>query len=108
MNMLFRLKNVTREMLFLETVIYPKGDPEPLMRFWPGSSLKGNPSNWWTPNRSALKQMLLTAGFCGILPIAEKKNNRVLWRALRAEGSVNYSKLLPRAPHLMELAGGNR
>lgn len=37
-------------------------DHVPLMRFWPGHERNGDGSNWWTPNRRAMQDMLLTAG----------------------------------------------
>jgi tRNA (mo5U34)-methyltransferase len=33
------------------------------MAFYPGDELDGDPSNWWGPNRAALRGMLADAGF---------------------------------------------
>jgi tRNA (mo5U34)-methyltransferase len=35
----------------------------PLMAFYPGDELNGDPTNWWTPNVSALASMLGVSGF---------------------------------------------
>jgi hypothetical protein len=35
----------------------------PLMAFYPGDELNGDPTNWWTPNVPALASMLGVSGF---------------------------------------------
>jgi tRNA (mo5U34)-methyltransferase len=38
----------------------------PLMAFYPGDELNGDPTNWWTPNVPALAGMLGTSGFTDV------------------------------------------
>ena len=76
-----RIHDVCRELLIIETQICdacflaPDGAPHvladvaplvaeaPIMQFYPGSELNGDPSNWWAPNLVALDGMLRTSGF---------------------------------------------
>jgi tRNA (mo5U34)-methyltransferase len=39
----------------------------PLMAFYPGDELNGDPTNWWTPNVPALASMLGVSGFTGVV-----------------------------------------
>lgn len=39
----------------------------PLMAFYPGDELNGDPTNWWTPNVPALASMLGTCGFADVV-----------------------------------------
>ena len=39
----------------------------PLMAFYPGDELNGDPTNWWTPNVPALASMLGVSGFEGVV-----------------------------------------
>ena len=76
-----RIHEVCHELLILETQICDacflsrSGEPlvlasvapsvakVPIMQFYPGSELNGDPSNWWAPNLVALDGMLRTSGF---------------------------------------------
>ena len=35
----------------------------PMMRFFPGTELNDDQSNWWAPNRRCLEDMLRSTGF---------------------------------------------
>ena len=39
----------------------------PLMAFYPGDELNGDPTNWWTPNVPALASMLGVSGFGDVI-----------------------------------------
>ena len=39
----------------------------PLMAFYPGDELNGDPTNWWTPNVPALASMLGVSGFTDVI-----------------------------------------
>ena len=75
-----RIHEVCRERLILETQICDAcflssdGEPQvlaevapsladvPIVQFYPGEELNGDPSNWWAPNLVALEAMLRTSG----------------------------------------------
>ena len=57
-----RIRAVCRGRLVLETEVYPEPG-EPMARFHPGDSLKGDATNYWTPNLEGLRAMLETANF---------------------------------------------
>ena len=69
---LSRLRQVTREALYLETHVVnaslPKLPPfgaeePPFAVFYERGELAGDPSNWWGPNVSCMRAMLRAAGF---------------------------------------------
>ncbi len=57
------LSIITREVLIIESHYVEYGDEIPLMRFYPGTELNNDPTNWWGPNIPALISMLKVAGF---------------------------------------------
>jgi tRNA (mo5U34)-methyltransferase len=57
-----RVYSVTKGQLILETHVQLSGK-RPLMAFYPGSELYGDPTNWWGPNPAAIAAMLRTVGF---------------------------------------------
>jgi 2-polyprenyl-3-methyl-5-hydroxy-6-metoxy-1,4-benzoquinol methylase len=84
-----RIQEVCRELLILESQICDacfvsrEGEPRvladvapsvadiPMMQFYPGAELNGDPSNWWAPNLAALDAMLKTSGFEPVLIIED-------------------------------------
>ena len=47
-----------REVLVVESRIVAPLSRRPFMRFYPGSSLDGDPTNWWAPNRACMEAIL--------------------------------------------------
>ena len=58
-----RAASVTADRLIVETHVDLLDVPEPAMRFYAGSELNGDPSNWWGPNPACVADMLRTVGF---------------------------------------------
>jgi tRNA (mo5U34)-methyltransferase len=59
-----RIRSVCRGRLVIETEVeVGAGHDLPLARFHPGESLKGDGTNYWTPNLSCLRAMLEAAAF---------------------------------------------
>jgi tRNA (mo5U34)-methyltransferase len=60
-----RVAAVTGQRAIVETeaVVIPGFEHEALWRFFPGSELNGDVSNWWAPNLSALGGALSAVGF---------------------------------------------
>jgi tRNA (mo5U34)-methyltransferase len=73
LGVLYHLKNpllaleqiapLVTEMLILDTETSLDTMDEPVMRFFPGSELNNDPTNWWAPNIVCIKAMLKVAGF---------------------------------------------
>ena len=63
-----RLRALTRQLAVIEThaVVVPGQDDVPLWRFFPGSELNADPSNWWAPNMAGLRALLVAAGFSDV------------------------------------------
>lgn len=60
-----RLYEVTGELAVIETeaIHLPAAGERAVCEFFEGSSLAGDPSNWWAPNAEALIAMCRSAGF---------------------------------------------
>jgi tRNA (mo5U34)-methyltransferase len=60
-----RLHAVTEEVAVIETQAseFGVGDTAPAAEFFPSAELGNDPTNWWSPNISALHGMLGAAGF---------------------------------------------
>jgi len=56
------LSRLTRECAVVETH-YLKDESRPILRFYPGSSLNSDPTNYWGPSLSCVELMLLDVGF---------------------------------------------
>jgi tRNA (mo5U34)-methyltransferase len=74
---------LARELLILETHVEETGDPRPLMIFYPGGELGGDPTNWWGPNTACVREMLRIAGFNRIDLSPGSGANRQLFHAYR-------------------------
>jgi tRNA (mo5U34)-methyltransferase len=111
MSLIVRLRQKTRELLVLETGVSLLEPERPIMVFHGQGEGTSNPSNWWTPNRLCLEQMLSTAGFAGIATVWEKETQegygRVCVHAV-PQGRMERERLLPRKARLMSIHGGRR
>ena len=56
-----RLRDVTREVAIIATVVHPLENPDPLALFT--GHLRGD--TWWVPNRAAFEALVRSAGFTG-------------------------------------------
>jgi tRNA (mo5U34)-methyltransferase len=110
-SLLFRLRRVTAEHLFLETKIKDMNSDPPLLLFKPSDPERtGNPSNWWVPNRPALQEMLITCGFADMEQTWENSGGGGTRVCIHAKPTrlPNYDRVLPRKARRMPLAGGRR
>jgi len=60
-----QVAKLAREVLVVESRITSTLVPWPVMRFHPGT-FEGDPTNWWTPNRSCMEALLRDVGFSRI------------------------------------------
>ncbi|HYZ63544.1 MAG TPA: hypothetical protein VE650_13930, partial [Acetobacteraceae bacterium] len=58
-----RIAAIAGHTLVLETRLVGRFERQPKMRFYPGSELDGDPTNWWAPNRPCIEAMLRDLGF---------------------------------------------
>jgi tRNA (mo5U34)-methyltransferase len=58
-----RVASVCTDVLVVETVLDAADVKRPAMVFYPGRELKGDPTNWWGPNRPLVEAMLRDLGF---------------------------------------------
>lgn len=111
MSLIFRLRKVVGELLVIETGITRLQEDKPMMIFHGQGEGTGNPSNWWTPNKLCLEQMLTTAGFEGISTVWEEERHehysRLCIHAVPT-GYADTDHILPRKAKAMSINGGNR
>ena len=110
-SLLFRLRQVTGELLVLETAIRQTETDEPLLMFRPSDERTRNPSNWWVPNRAAVFDMLVACGFTDVEPSWEKDKGGTGGRlAVHAKPTRldGYERILPRKIESMPIEGGKR
>jgi len=111
LSLLNRLRVVTAGELVIETEIVTASDDLPVLVMAAADDPSGDPSLWWRPNETGLREMLIAAGFGEPLPVWRKEKGSDLARlAVRAtvEARTPLKRLLPRRPHLMEIEGGAR
>jgi tRNA (mo5U34)-methyltransferase len=111
MSLLFRLRKVVSELLVLETGITRLQPDKPMMIFHGGGEGTNNPSNWWSPNKLCLEQMLMTAGFEGISTVWEEERHEHYSRTCVhavPTSHLDHARILPRKERTMSLHGGNR
>ena len=63
LSILRRLYEIADPLLILETHLDLEDLPVPAMRYYPGTELGGDGSNWWGPNRQCVEALLRNAGF---------------------------------------------
>ncbi len=109
--LLLRLRNVTSELLVIETGITRLQEDRPMMIYHGEGEGTNNSSNWWTPNKLCLEQMLTTAGFEGLSTVWEEERHehysRICMHAVPV-GRLEVERLLPRKQRAMSIHGGNR
>jgi tRNA (mo5U34)-methyltransferase len=76
------IASVTRQRLFVETVVDMVGIARPAMAFYRDRELNNDPTNWWAPNVPALHAMLRDVGFTDVRTVTREPG--VLYRAARA------------------------
>ena len=73
---------VTRDVLVLETYIETTlPEHPPAMMFYPGAELRGDPTNWWGPNISCVKELLTMSGFKKVDVAKGSAYNRYVFHA---------------------------
>jgi tRNA (mo5U34)-methyltransferase len=77
-----RVASVTRRLLILETVIDLLYVPGNALRFYPGSELNQDDSNWFGPTPSAVKAMLGSVGFVRVEMVWPSAPRLLLWRGM--------------------------
>jgi tRNA (mo5U34)-methyltransferase len=70
LSVLEALARVTERVLLLEGH-FIEDDGQPMMRFYPGAELAGDPTNWWGANEACLVQMLKASGFARVEVVAK-------------------------------------
>jgi tRNA (mo5U34)-methyltransferase len=58
-----RITKLATEVVVVESRLTQWFNRKPVMQFHPGSSLEGDPTNWWTPNRACMETLLTDLGF---------------------------------------------
>lgn len=58
-----KVSSVTANQFILETHVSMLSIKQPVMRFYPGTELNNDPTNWWGPNIAAIYAMLKDVGF---------------------------------------------
>jgi tRNA (mo5U34)-methyltransferase len=68
LGVLRRVRSLTRGLAVVETeAIAVAGHPDrPLVEFFGGTELAGDPTNWWAPTEAALHGLCRAAGFSGV------------------------------------------
>ena len=77
-----RAASVTAGRLIVETHVDLLDVPEPAMRFYPGSELNGDPTNWWGPNPGCVADMLRAVGFTKV-HLVPRTSTRTAWWCTR-------------------------
>ncbi len=68
------LARLTRECALVETH-YSKSSRQPLLHFYPGSSLNDDPTNFWGPTLSCIDLMLREVGFREVSLVKRYRDN---------------------------------
>jgi tRNA (mo5U34)-methyltransferase len=58
-----RVASVTGDQLIFDSHTAMIDERDPVMRFYPGTELNNDPTNWWGPNPPAVEAMLRDVGF---------------------------------------------
>jgi tRNA (mo5U34)-methyltransferase len=92
-----RVAECARHVLILETHQDFLESEKPGMVFYPGTTLNGDPSNWWGPNPHAMYEMLKEFGFARVFyqnsPVCDNPNEdtfrkRGVYHAYRSDESL--------------------
>jgi tRNA (mo5U34)-methyltransferase len=76
------------EQLIVETHADMLELDEPVMRYYLGDSLNGDPTNFWAPNRACLTDMLHELGFATVEFLKSDGPTRLLARATRQVAAI--------------------
>jgi tRNA (mo5U34)-methyltransferase len=74
---------VTGGLLILETAVDMVHVRRPCLAFYPGSELKGDPTNWFGPNPAAVEAMLRSVGFPNVKTVYRDSVTRRAGRAIK-------------------------
>jgi tRNA (mo5U34)-methyltransferase len=91
MQVLERLRGVTRGVLVLETEVGMLLTRRAAVEFYPKTELNKDPTNWWAPNVAAMTGMLRAAGFSDIA---------VAWKRPFPSRAAKWAYHLIRPPRL--------
>ncbi|TMK87962.1 MAG: DUF1698 domain-containing protein [Actinobacteria bacterium] len=83
-----RVFSVASDLLILETEVMRLGSKRPMMSFFRGDELGGDPTNWWGPNEAAVLAMLRDVGF---------REVRVVWSRPPAVSALRAARRFLRA-----------
>ena len=78
-----RVFSVTSDLLILETEVMRLGSKRPMMSFFPGDELGGDPTNWWGPNEAGVRAMVRDVGFREIRVVSSRRSAVSAVRAAR-------------------------
>lgn len=82
-----RITALAKEVVVVESRLTQRFNRKPVMQFHPGSSLDGDATNWWTPNRACMMALLEDLGFKQIsFKYADYRFRRGMFHA-RRQGS---------------------
>lgn len=74
--------SVTRERTIIETHVDGLDYDRPMMVFYPGRTLRDDPTNFWGPNRQCVLEMLYECGRARVDVVSER-GDRMVFHALR-------------------------
>lgn len=77
MGYLHRVHSVCREIAIIETQVGAMDYPKPALEYYPGSTLNGDPTNFFGPNQLAVEAMCLDVGFKSVEKVGEFYGNRM-------------------------------
>jgi tRNA (mo5U34)-methyltransferase len=78
-----RMADLATSELILETHLDATEYERPVMVFYPGKELNGDPTNWWGPNRACVEAMLRDVGFKNVEYTPHTAGPRGVFRALK-------------------------
>jgi tRNA (mo5U34)-methyltransferase len=81
--------NRIRSLLRLQQVPQPPATPKPIWEFYRADELNKDPSNWFSPNKQAVEEMLVSSGFT-LLSISQHMNSRLAAHARVAPGRPEW------------------
>ena len=81
-----RAASVTKRLLIVETVIDLLYVPGKALKFYPGSELGRDDTNWFGPTPAAVEAMLRSAGFARVERVWPSAGRLALWRAMSLVG----------------------
>ena len=75
-----KVRELTKELLVLETLIDGEDQPFPCLKFYPGNEMANDPTNWFGPNKLWIESALKVVGF-NIVKLVHDCENRVVYHA---------------------------